>query len=95
MEQFSYYTPTKVVFGKGAELKAGEMIRSYGFKKVLLHYGGGSIKRSGLYDRNVASLNENGIEFVELGGVEPNPKISLSRKAAQLCIDEGISTPEL
>ncbi len=90
MEQFSYYTPTKVIFGKGAELKAGEMIRSYGFKKVLLHYGGGSIKRSGLYDKIVASLNENGIEFVELGGVEPNPKISLSRKAAQLCIDEGI-----
>ena len=90
MEQFSYYTPTKVIFGKGVQSQVGEVIRSYGFKKILLHYGSGSIKRSGLYDQIVASLNESSIEFVELGGVQPNPKLSLSRKAAQLCIDEQV-----
>ena len=90
MEQFSYYTPTKVIFGKGVQSQVGEVIRSYGYKKILLHYGSGSIKRSGLYDQIVASLNESGIEFVELGGVQPNPKLSLSRKAAQLCIDEQV-----
>lgn len=90
MEQFSYYTPTKVIFGKGVQSQVGEVIRSYGYKKILLHYGSGSIKRSGLYDQIVASLNASGIEFVELGGVQPNPKLSLSRKAAQLCIDEQV-----
>ena len=90
MEQFSYYTPTKVIFGKGVQSQVGEVIRSYGYKKILLHYGSGSIKRSGLYDQIVASLHESGIEFVELGGVQPNPKLSLSRKAAQLCIDEQV-----
>ena len=90
MEQFSYYTPTKVIFGKGTQSKVGEIIKSYGFKKVLFHYGSGSIKKAGLYDEIVSSLNENGIEFVELGGVQPNPKLSLSRKAAKLCIDENV-----
>lgn len=90
MEQFSYYTPTKVIFGKGVQSQVGEVIRSYGYKKILLHYGSGSIKRSGLYDQIVSSLNESGIQFVELGGVQPNPKLSLSRKAAQLCIDENV-----
>lgn len=90
MEQFSYYTPTKVIFGKGVQSQVGEVIRSYGYKKILLHYGSGSIKRSGLYDQIVSSLNESGIQFVELGGVQPNPKLSLSRKAAQLCIDEQV-----
>ena len=90
MEQFSFYTPTKVIFGKGVQSQVGAVIKSYGFKKILFHYGSGSIKRSGLYDQIVASLRENGIEFVELGGVQPNPKLSLSRKAAQLCIDEKV-----
>ena len=90
MEQFSFYTPTKVIFGKGVQSQVGAVIKSYGFKKILFHYGSGSIKKSGLYDQIVASLRENGIEFVELGGVQPNPKLSLSRKAAQLCIDEKV-----
>ena len=90
MEQFSFYTPTKVIFGKGVQSQVGAVIKSYGFKKILFHYGSGSIKKSGLYDQIFASLRENGIEFVELGGVQPNPKLSLSRKAAQLCIDEKV-----
>ena len=80
MEQFSYYTPTKVVFGKGAELKAGEMIRSYGFKKVLLHYGGGSIKKSGLYDKIVASLKENGIELSSWVASSRTPSFPLQER---------------
>ena len=90
MEQFQYYTPTKVIFGKDTHKQVGAVIRSYGFHKVLFHYGSGSIKRTGVYDQIVQSLNENGVEFVELGGVEANPKISLARKAAQLCIDENV-----
>lgn len=90
MEQFSFYTPTKVIFGKGVQSQVGAVIKSYGFTKILFHYGSGSIKKSGLYDQIVASLRANGIEFVELGGVQPNPKLSLSRKAAQLCIDEKV-----
>lgn len=90
MEQFQYYTPTKVIFGKDTHKQVGTVIRSYGFHKVLFHYGSGSIKRTGVYDQIVQSLNESGIEFVELGGVEANPKISLARKAAQLCIDENV-----
>ncbi len=90
MEQFSCYTPTKVIFGKDTQSQVGEVIKSYGFKKILFHYGSGSIKKSGLYDQIITSLNASGIEFVELGGVQPNPKLSLSRKAAQLCIDEKV-----
>ena len=73
MNDFLYYTPTKVYFGKGKENMVGEIIKSYGYKKILLHYGKGSIKKNGLYDRIVKSLNDAGIEFIELGGVEANP----------------------
>lgn len=90
MQNFEYYTPTRVLFGRGTQQKVGEIIKEYGYKKVLLHYGGGSIKRSGLYDTVTASLRESGIDFIELGGVEPNPKLSLVRWGAQLCKDEGI-----
>ena len=78
MNDFVFHTPTKVFFGRGGEKKVGEILRSYGFSKVLFHYGSGSIKRSGLYDTVVASLKDAGISFVELGGVEANPKVSLA-----------------
>ena len=80
MYDFQYYTPTKVFFGRGVEKTVGQAIREYGAKKVLFHYGGGSIKRSGLYDVVIRSLQEAGLDFVELGGVEPNPKIGLVRE---------------
>ena len=70
MQNFTFHTPTKVFFGKDTEKQVGEIIKSYGFSKVLFHYGSGSIKKSGLYDTVVNSLQENGIRFVELGGVE-------------------------
>lgn len=90
MNNFTFHTPTKVFFGKGTEKQVGEIIKSYGFSKVLLHYGSGSIKRSGLYDTVTAFLREAGISFVELGGVEANPKLSLARKAAELARNEQV-----
>ena len=65
MLNFTYYTPTKVFFGKDTEKEVGKIIKSYGFKKIMLHYGKDSIKKSGLYDTITASLKENGIEFCE------------------------------
>jgi len=90
MYDFQYYTPTKVFFGKKAEAQAGSVIAAYGAKKVLLHYGGGSIKKSGLYQKVIDDLKTNGLEYCELGGVEPNPKIDLVRKGIQLCKKEGV-----
>lgn len=90
MNNFVYNTPTKVYFGKGYEEKVGEIIKQLGYKKILLHYGKGSVKKIGLYDKVVKSLNDYNIDFVELGGVEPNPKITLVRKGAELCKKENV-----
>ena len=90
MIDFQFYAPTKIFFGRNTHKKVGEIIKSYGYKKILFHYGQGSIKRSGLYDQIIESLNSNGIDFIELGGVEPNPKVSLVRIGAQLCKKENI-----
>ena len=90
MDNFVYYTPTKVFFGKGEEAKIGQILKEYGFKKIMLHYGKGSIKRSGLYDTVVNSLNENNIEFVELGGVEANPKLSLVLEGVKLAKESKV-----
>ena len=77
MNLSTYYTPTKIVFGKGAEEQVGALIRERGCRKVLLHYGGGSARRSGLLDRVERSLEEAGVSYVSLGGVVPNPRLSL------------------
>ncbi|HHW94890.1 MAG TPA: iron-containing alcohol dehydrogenase [Mogibacterium sp.] len=84
------YTPTDVHFGKGAEDKVGEILKDYGVKKVLVHYGTGSVKRSGLLDKVEKDLQENGIEYVLLGGVVPNPRVSLVRKGIELAEKEGV-----
>lgn len=89
MNNFLYNTPTKVFFGSGEENKIGEIIASYGFKKILFHYGSGSIKKSGLYDLVVSKLRENNIEFVELGGVSPNPKLSLVYEGIKMVRENG------
>lgn len=89
MLNFNYESPTNFVFGKGTEEGVGDLTKAYG-SKVLLHYGGGSIKKFGLYDRVVKSLKAAGIEIVELGGVKPNPSISLVREGAKLCKAEGV-----
>ncbi|NBI83876.1 iron-containing alcohol dehydrogenase [Clostridiaceae bacterium] len=91
MNNFVFCTPTKVIFGKGIEPTIGEHLRSFGAEKVLLHYGGGSAKRSGLLDQVTASLESAGLPYVELGGVAPNPKLSLIRKGIALCREEGVN----
>lgn len=90
MINFEYLLPTKVIFGKDTHKNVGETLKNYGAKKVLFHYGGGSIKRFGVYDDVVKSLNEANIEFVELGGVEPNPELSLVYKGIDICKDKNI-----
>lgn len=90
MLNFEFHTPTKVFFGKDTHKQVGNILNNYGFKKILLHYGGGSIKKTGLYDQVIESLNRNKIEFIELGGVEPNPKVSLVRKGTQICKEEKV-----
>jgi len=89
MLNFTYHTPTKLVFGRDEHKNIGQYLKPYA-KKILLHYGGGSIKRSGVYGEIAASLNEAGIAFVELGGVVPNPRISLVREGIELCRREGV-----
>ncbi len=90
IEDFTYCTPTKVVFGRGVESKTGELVTGLGCKKTLLHYGGGSAERTGLLGRIRASLREAGVDFVELGGVVPNPRLSLVNKGIELCRREGV-----
>ena len=90
MKDFRYYAPTQVEFGRGAEEKAGELVKKFGGTKVLLHYGGGSAKRSGLLDRVAASLRAAGIAYVGLGGVVPNPRVSKVREGIELCRREGV-----
>ena len=90
MDNFIYDTPTRVYFGKGEEEKVGEIVASYAPKKVLIHYGGGSAVRSGLIGRVEASLKEQGIDYVLLGGVQANPEIKMVRKGIALCREEGV-----
>ena len=89
MENFQYYTPTKVVFGKGTVGQAGQLVAEQGCRKVLVHYGSGSVVRSGLLDRIYRSLDEAGIPYVSLGGVVPNPRLSLVYEGIELCKREN------
>ena len=90
MYNFEYYTPTRVVFGKGTEERVGELVAEQNCKKVLIHYGGGSVIRSGLLDRVKKSLDASGVNYIELGGAVPNPRLSLVYKGIELCKKEGV-----
>ncbi len=90
MQNFTFYAPTYFAFGKGEEKQAGPLVRRFGGSKVLIHYGGGSVVRSGLLDRVKASLTEEGLPFVELGGVRPNPRSGLVYEGIDLCRKEGV-----
>ena len=80
MQNFTYHTPTKVFFGRGTEKEVGRIIKDYGYKKIMLQYGKGSVVKSGLYSVVVNALKESGIEIVDFGGVEPNPKVEFVRE---------------
>lgn len=91
MLNFKFQNKTKIIFGKDTESNVGKELKAFG-KKVLLHYGGGSIKKYGLYDKIIANLKDHDIEFIELAGVEPNPKLSLVRQGIELCKKEDIDS---
>ena len=90
MKDFNFYAPTRVVFGRESEARLPELVKQYGATKVLVHYGGGSARRSGLLDKVEQMLREAGIDFVELGGVVPNPLLSKVREGIDLCRREGV-----
>lgn len=90
MKDFTYYAPTRIVFGKESEEKLPQLIQQYGGKKVLVHYGGGSARRSGLLDKVFTMLDDAGIAYVELGGVVPNPVLSLVKEGIDLCQKEKV-----
>lgn len=90
MNNFQFYSPTEFVFGKGTENEAGTYVKKHGGTKVLLHYGGGSAVRSGVLDRVKRSLEAAGIQYVELGGVKPNPRDTLVYEGISICRAEGV-----
>ena len=89
MLNFDLHIPTRVVFGKDSHKEIGRLLKPAA-KKVLLHYGGERIKKNGLYDIIITSLKENGIDFVTLSGVVPNPRLSLVYEGIRLCKEEGV-----
>jgi alcohol dehydrogenase YqhD (iron-dependent ADH family) len=89
MKNFEFRNPTKIIFGRGVEEKVGDEVGACS-QKILLHFGGGSIKASGLYDRVTASLRQAGITWVELGGVKPNPRLNLVYEGIKLCKENNL-----
>ena len=90
MNNFMFYSPTCFVFGKDSESQAGALVKRFGGSKVLIHYGGGSAVRSGLIGRVKDSLEKEGIPYVLLGGVQPNPRSGLVYEGIELCRKEKI-----
>ena len=89
MNNFRFHTPTRVLFGKGQIAALGQEIVTYG-RKILLLYGKGSIKKNGIYDAVVAQLEEHQIEYREMGGVDPNPRLSTVNQGARLCREHNL-----
>ena len=90
MKDFNYYAPTEVVFGEQSEEQVARLVKKYGGTKVLVHYGGQNAVRSGLLDKVCSLLSEEGVEFVKLGGVVPNPRLSLAQEGIELCRKENV-----
>lgn len=90
MRNFEYYTPTKIIFGKETHLQVGALLKKHGCRKVLIHYGGNSAVKSGLLDEVRHCLEEEGISYVTLGGVVPNPRLSKVREGIELCRRENV-----
>ena len=90
MKDFMYYAPTEVVFGEQSEEQVAALVKKYGGTKVLVHYGGQSAVKSGLLDKICTLLREGGVAYVTLGGVVPNPRLSLAQQGIELCRKEGV-----
>ena len=90
MDNFNFYSPTEFIFGKDRETECGQYVKKYSKSKVLIHYGGGSVVKSGLLDRVKQSLRDSGADFTELGGVQPNPRDTLVYKGIELCRRENV-----
>ena len=91
MKDFKYYAPTEVVFGEQSEEQVAALVKKYGGTKVLVHYGGRSAEKSGLLDKICHLLSQGGIPYVKLGGVVPNPRLSLAKKGIEICRKEGVN----
>lgn len=89
MDNFIFHNPTKIIFGKDTENKVGEEVSKFSHK-VLFVYGGGSIKRTGLYDRIISSLTASQVEYKELSGVKPNPRLSLAQEGIKICKENNL-----
>lgn len=90
MKDFNYYAPTEVVFGEKSEEQVAALVKKYGGTKVLVHYGGKSAVKSGLLDKVCNLLKAGGVDYVSLGGVVPNPRLSLAQQGIDLCRKEGV-----
>ena len=90
MLDFEFYTPTRMIFGKDTQKQVGKIVKEYGFKKVLVHFGGASAKKSGLLDQVIDALKAEGIDYVMLGGVQANPTLAMAKEGIALCQREGV-----
>jgi len=90
MKSFTFYAPTKVIFGKGAEMNVAKETREFGGTKVMVVYGGGSVVKSGLLDKITRQLEDEGIPYITLGGVRPNPVLSFAREGIKQALDNGV-----
>ena len=89
MQNFTYYAPTEVIFGEGTESRTGEEVKKWGGSRVLLVYGGGSVKRSGLLQQVEEALDKEQIAWTEYGGVKPNPRLSFAEKGVKKALEFG------
>lgn len=90
MQNFDFYTPTRMIFGKDTQKQVGKIVKEYGVKKVLVHFGGASAKKSGLLDQVTDALEAEGIAYVTLGGVQANPTLAMAKEGIELCKKEGV-----
>ena len=91
MINFEFYNPTKVIFGRGRETEAGKEIKALGGHKVLVHFGAGNhLQKSGILDRIHQGLTDAGLEYIDLKGVVPNPRLKLVKEGIRLCREEGV-----
>ena len=90
MQNFEFYAPTRMIFGKDTHKQVGKLVKEYGFKKVFVHYGGASAQKSGLLDTVLDALKAENIDYVTLGGVQANPTLAMAREGIELGKKEGV-----